>query len=247
MKTKIYEIQELSFQYLKEKPLLNEFSWEIQEGEHWAILGHSGCGKSTLLHLLGGLLSPKNGKIYFRGEELRNPKKEIQIILQEYGLFPWKTVWQNVELALCFQKEKKENSKEEVRNCLQKFGLLEYANNYPYELSGGERQRVAICRAMISRPEVLLMDEPFSALDELTREKLQEYVMTLAQEQKITTILVTHQIQEAVKMSNRILLFSSKKTPMIYRNDKKIENGEEQFFEICRELKRKLQEENNEV
>ena len=207
----IYRVENLSYGY--SKPLFKNLSLEIKKGEQWAILGHSGCGKSTLLQILGGLI--KSEGVFFGDEKLSSPRPEIQIILQEYGLFPWKTVEQNVGLPLLFSGEKKIKIKEKVNDILHEFGLEKYMENYPGELSGGQRQRVAIARAMITNPQVLLMDEPFSALDEFTREKLQNYVMELARKNSITTVMVTHSIEEAVKMADRILLFvpASKSAP----------------------------------
>ena len=199
----IYRVENLSYGY--SKPLFKDLSLEIKKGEQWAILGHSGCGKSTLLQILGGLI--KSEGVFFGDEKLSSPRPEIQIILQEYGLFLWKTVEQNVGLPLLFSGEKKIRIKEKVSDILHEFGLEKYLRSYPGELSGGQRQRVAIARAMITNPQVLLMDEPFSALDEFTREKLQNYVMELAHKNNITTVMVTHSIEEAVKMADKILLF----------------------------------------
>lgn len=220
----IYRVENLSYGY--SKPLFKNLSLEIKKGEQWAILGHSGCGKSTLLQILGGLI--KSEGVFFGDEKLSSPRPEIQIILQEYGLFPWKTVEQNVGLPLLFSGEKKIKIKEKVNDILHEFGLEKYMENYPGELSGGQRQRVAIARAMITSPQVLLMDEPFSALDEFTREKLQNYVMELARKNSITTVMVTHSIEEAVKMADRILLFipASKSAPKSKPQEKTISECE---------------------
>ena len=224
----IYRVENLSYGY--SKPLFKNLSLEIKKGEQWAILGHSGCGKSTLLQILGGLI--KSEGVFFGDEKLSSPRPEIQIILQEYGLFPWKTVEQNVGLPLLFSGEKKIKIKEKVNDILHEFGLEKYMENYPGELSGGQRQRVAIARAMITNPQVLLMDEPFSALDEFTREKLQNYVMDLARKNSITTVMVTHSIEEAVKMADRILLFipASKSEPKSEPQEKTTTDGNNSLY-----------------
>lgn len=245
----IYRLENITHRYSQEKTLFSNLSLEIKRGERWAILGHSGCGKSTLLQTLGGLVTPTSGEIYYRDKRLLKPEKTIQIIFQEYGLFPWKSVEENIALPLILEKRKKDEISSKVKEYLVEFNLSEHTNKHPYELSGGERQRVAICRAMISNPHVLLMDEPFSALDELIREKLQDYVLSLSDKKNITTIIVTHSIKEAIKMAHKILLFSPKKTtPLIYTLKKNIKERTPQYLEeVATMLKDHLKGENDEI
>ena len=174
--------------------VLDHVNLTIEQGERWAVIGPSGCGKSSLLHLLAGLAQPNSGEVVYQGQQLKKPHPEISVILQEYGLFPWKTVAQNVALPLLLQKRQKKEIKERTNDLLQMLQLGEHAKKYPAQLSGGQRQRIAIARALIAQPKVLLMDEPFSALDALTRENLQNTVLDLCEQQQLTLVIVTHSI-----------------------------------------------------
>ena len=188
--------------------VLDHVNLTIEQGERWAVIGPSGCGKSSLLHLLAGLAQPNSGEVVYQGQQLKKPHPEISVILQEYGLFPWKTVAQNVALPLLLQKRQKKEIKERTNDLLQMLQLGEHAKKYPAQLSGGQRQRIAIARALIAQPKVLLMDEPFSALDALTRENLQNTVLDLCEQQQLTLVIVTHSIEEAIFLGQKIAVFS---------------------------------------
>lgn len=188
-------------------PALCAVNVTVGFGERWAVIGPSGCGKSSLLHVMAGLLPPTRGAVYYQHKPLEKPHEEISVILQDYGLFPWKTVAQNIALPLVIKKVPKKQIHDLLQPCMDKLGLQKHGHKFPGQLSGGERQRVAIARALVTRPKVLLMDEPFSALDALTRETLQNLVLTLCQEENLTLVMVTHNIEEAVFLGQQIIVF----------------------------------------
>jgi NitT/TauT family transport system ATP-binding protein len=169
-----------------------------------AVVGPSGCGKSTLLLMLAGLEKPTSGSIEFKGEPLARPHREISLVLQDYGLFPWKTVRQNVELGLRIRRE--EFNGDRVEELLAELDIGEKTDVYPQQLSGGQKQRVALARALILNPSLLLLDEPFAALDTLTRERLQDLVAAAWRKRRFGMVTVTHNIQEAVRLGQKILI-----------------------------------------
>lgn len=188
---------------------IQDVNLSVKEGEFLSIVGPSGCGKSTLLDLLAGLERPTEGEILIDGETITGPNQEIGIVLQGYALFPWRTVRRNVEFGL----EMKEVGKKERREISSRFielvGLRNFENHYPHELSGGMRQRVAIARALAYDPKVLLMDEPFAAVDAQTREALQEELLQIWEKTGKTVIFITHSIDEAIFLSDRVAVMSS--------------------------------------
>lgn len=204
----LYKIDNLSFNYKNHSKIdaLSGLSLSIKKTDRLAVLGASGLGKSTFLKLLHGLLKPTEGRIYFKDKPLSSPPEEVAFLLQSYGLFPWKTVSENLFLPLVLKGEKKSLSL--IEPWLQRLGLAEKKDHYPKHLSGGQRQRLALGRAMIANPECLLLDEPFSALDALTRESLQDFTLDLAKENQTTLVLVTHSIEEALFLSTHLLLFT---------------------------------------
>ena len=240
------ELQNVTLEYQKPNGemhrVLDDVSFQIEQGERWAVIGPSGCGKSSLLHLLAGLQAPASGKVHYQKAPLTGPNKEISVILQEYGLFPWKTVEQNVALPLTLQKRKKTQIQKQTTEMLKQLQLEEHRKKYPANLSGGQRQRIAIGRALIANPKVLLMDEPFSALDALTRETLQNLVLDLCEKQNLTLVLVTHNIEEAIFLGQKIAVFSdnSGKIAHIADNQRSGElsyRGTEAFYKQCQQLR----------
>jgi len=186
----------------------DDFSLKVEQGESLVLIGPSGCGKSTLLYLLAGLLQPTGGELRIWGERVIGTRQKTAFILQEYGLFPWLNVEQNVNLGLRVRHMPKRIYQRTVEEIVHKMGLWEVKHHFPSQLSGGQRQRVALARALTLQPDLLLMDEPLSALDALTRERLQTLLLDIWQEQKLTTVLVTHSIEEAVFLGSRILVLA---------------------------------------
>ncbi|AFM23847.1 ABC transporter ATP-binding protein [Desulfomonile tiedjei] len=185
-------------------PALSATDFALCPGETAAIVGPSGCGKSTLLLLMAGLEQPTSGHLLFKGEPLRRPHREIALVLQDYGLFPWKSVRDNVELGLKIRNEPIEEDR--TNELLTELDIGEKGSVYPQQLSGGQKQRVALARALILKPSLLLLDEPFAALDTLTRERLQDLVADLWGKLGFGMVVVTHNIQEAVRLGRRILV-----------------------------------------
>ncbi|NTU89298.1 MAG: ABC transporter ATP-binding protein [Actinobacteria bacterium] len=187
---------------------LSDLDLTLAEGEPISIIGPSGGGKSTTLLLAAGLLKPTKGEVKVSGETVTGPRNTTSLILQDFGLLPWKTVEQNAALGLKIRKFTKKQQDERTAQALDQVGLTEFASSYPNELSGGMRQRLALARAVALDSDLLLMDEPLSALDALLREKLQDTLLSLWKDIGYSQILVTHSIEEAVFLGKRIVLMS---------------------------------------
>jgi NitT/TauT family transport system ATP-binding protein len=187
---------------------LSRISFQVREGEFVSLIGPSGCGKSTLLNLIAGFLEPTSGSVLVYGKAVRGPGPERGVCFQEPALFPWLRVMDNVLFGP--QAQGRSPMKAEAAELLRRVGLEEFQNHYPHQLSGGMKQRVAIARLLINNPQILLMDEPFGALDALTRLQIQEYLLTIHQEFRKTVVFVTHDIDEAVYTSDRILVMSAR-------------------------------------
>jgi NitT/TauT family transport system ATP-binding protein len=185
-------------------------SFDVLQGDRFVVLGPSGCGKSTLLKAIGGYLSPVEGEMLLNGTRIGKPGPDRAFVFQEFDqLLPWKTVRDNVVFALTASgKLAKSAAIERALHFIDKVGLTKFADNFPHTLSGGMKQRVAIARAMAMEPQILLMDEPFAALDALTRGKMQEDLLELWNDVKFTVVFVTHSIPEAIRIGNRILLLT---------------------------------------
>ncbi|MEC4723104.1 ABC transporter ATP-binding protein [Noviherbaspirillum sp. CPCC 100848] len=190
--------------------VIENFSREFEEGQLVALVGPSGCGKSTLLHIAAGLEKASGGNILANSEPVRGPHPERTLMFQENALYPWLTLAQNVALALEFQKIDKKKAREQAFQWLEKVNLKGFEDYYPHQVSGGMRQRAALARAFISHPKVLLLDEPFGALDALTRMTLQDSLRDLIREARPTVLLVTHDVDEALFLADRILVFSNR-------------------------------------
>lgn len=188
-------------------PVLRDVNLSLSQGSIGAIIGPSGCGKSTLLNVLAGLNQEYQGKVLLNGQEPAR-SREAALILQEYGLLPWKTVWDNVRLGLQIKGISKGETAQRAEKILDRLGLLSLRKRFPTQLSGGQRQRVAIARSLILEPKLLLMDEPFSSLDALTREEMQDLLLGLWQETRLTILFITHNIEEAVFLGQKIFVMS---------------------------------------
>jgi len=194
-----------------ETEALKNISFKVNEGDFVSVVGPSGCGKTTLLSAISGLLTPQHGKIFYNqnGEISENiPKNFFGYMLQSDELFPWLTVYKNIVLPLEIQKIKTKANLDYIDNLLKKYGLENFKNKKPTELSGGMRQRVALIRTLALRPKVLLLDEPFSALDYVTRISVANDVANIIKEEHKTAILVTHDIEEAVSLSNKVVILT---------------------------------------
>ena len=187
---------------------VDNVSFEVRQGEFLSVIGPSGCGKSTLFNVIGGLLSSHEGIVSVAGETISGPHKSIGMVFQEESTFPWRTVTDNVAFPLELVGMSKAKRVERARHFISLVGLDGFENRYPGELSGGMRQRVSLARTLASEPKILLMDEPFAALDEQTRLLLGDKVLQIQQQLKQTTLLITHNITEAVQMSDRILVMT---------------------------------------
>ncbi len=183
---------------------------DIGQGEFIALLGPSGCGKSTLLYLVAGLEESSGGEIWSFGDRVEAPSPERSLIFQETSLFPWLSVWQNVSFGLSLRGTSAGARREAAQIALQRVGLAEAMDKRPDELSGGMRQRVAVARALAMRPRVLLMDEPFAALDVQTRAKMQEFLLDVWRSSGASVLFVTHHIDEAVALADRVVVFTSR-------------------------------------
>jgi NitT/TauT family transport system ATP-binding protein len=215
------QIENLGFAYPDQAPLFRRFDWQVAAGEAWAVIGPSGCGKSTLLYLIAGLRQPAAGQVRVLGQPVTRPRASTGLVIQDYGLLPWATVWENVALVMRmghFYRNKQAAGPgprpypradilpDQVDAWLARLGIADLRDKYPAQISGGQRQRTAIARSLLQNPSLLLMDEPFSSLDALTREDLQRLTLELRAETHVTTILVTHNIEEAVYLGRRILV-----------------------------------------
>ncbi|MDR6390417.1 ABC transporter ATP-binding protein [Paraburkholderia phenoliruptrix] len=210
---KLLAVENVSLEYRTRERIVratHDVSFDVYGGDRFVLLGPSGCGKSTLLKAVGGFIEPVSGSISLDGQAVRGPGADRIVVFQEFDqLPPWKTVLQNVAFPLRVAKKLgRAEANERALHYLEKVGLTSFANAYPHTLSGGMKQRVAIARALAMQPRVLLMDEPFAALDALTRRKMQEELLRLWEEVKFTLLFVTHSIEEALVVGNRILLLS---------------------------------------
>lgn len=227
--------------------VLDRLSFSVDDGDSMAIIGPSGCGKTTLLYILSGLIRHFTGTVKIHGEDLTGPSKETAFILQDFGLLPWKTVWQNVCLGMKMRGIPKKGQSETAERLLATLDLTRHSHYYPTRLSGGEKQRVAIARALSLKPSILLMDEPFSSLDTFTRERLQNTLVNIWQVNHLTMMLVTHNIEEAVFLGRKILVLSKRPAAihaiienpaagaLSYRSD-------DTFFATCKKVRGMVEE-----
>jgi len=204
----------LSFNHIEKRfsglHVIDNFSQEVEEGRLVALVGPSGCGKSTLLHIAAGLETPSAGSMLADGRPVRGPNPERMLMFQENALYPWLTLAQNVAMALELQKIDKQSARARAFEWLEKVKLKGFEDYYPHQVSGGMGQRAALARAFISQPKVLLLDEPFGALDALTRMTLQDALRDLIRESRPTVLLVTHDVDEALFLADRVLVFSAR-------------------------------------
>ncbi|MFA1822014.1 ABC transporter ATP-binding protein [Virgibacillus oceani] len=216
---------------------LDDVSFSIKEGEFIALLGPSGCGKSTILSIVAGIMNQTSGKVLLHDQPIRESEMAIGYMLQQDYLFPWKTIIENVLLGPKVSKTLGEDSREKASELLEEVGLSGVADDYPSSLSGGMRQRVALVRTLINDPKILLLDEPFSALDYQTKLKLEDLVAQLLKAYNKTTMLVTHDIGEAIAMSDKIFIMNANPGTIAKTFDVPIELRNETPFLVRRHPK----------
>lgn len=234
------EVKNLDFAYQKEK-VLHNINLKVKKGESLAVIGPSGCGKTTLLYLLAGLEQADRGTININSQPLAGIRARSGVILQDYGLFPWKTVYNNLALGLKVRKTKAQKIKTKINSVLKRLKISELKNSYPAELSGGQKQRVAVGRSLVLAPDLLLMDEPFSALDALTREEMQNLILEIHSRENFTFVLVTHDIAEAAFLGHKIAVIKAGKIVEVLENPHFGEQDlreKKEFFELQKRLRK---------
>lgn len=214
----ILKLERISLTYqttTREIKALENISFSVNEGEFVSIIGPSGCGKTSILSIIAGLIAPSGGKITLQGEEITKTHSSIGYMLQKDELFPWRTIESNAYLPLEIKREKDDKHYKIVEQLLKKYKLWEFRKSYPSQLSGGMRQRAALIRTLAASPELLLLDEPFSALDYQTRLSVCDDVYDIIKSEKKTAILVTHDISEAIAMSDRVIVLTARPSTIL--------------------------------
>lgn len=233
---------------------LSPATFSVEKGELVCIVGPSGCGKSTLLHMIGGLITPTSGEMYLDGQEFFEAGAERGMVFQAYTLFPWLTVRENVKFGPRMQGLPLEEVEKRASHFLNAVNLHGFHNHYPKQLSGGMRQRVAIARALANKPRILLMDEPFGALDAQTRQVMQDLVLDIRRQERTTTLFITHDIDEAIYLSDRIFVMTAR--PGRFKAEIKVPFGPDrgdatrdtmEYFELRKQVHHLLHEEGKAV
>jgi NitT/TauT family transport system ATP-binding protein len=252
-------IKDLTFAYSGQQPIFQDYNLHVGRGEALSIIGPSGCGKTTLLYLLAGLRQPQSGGISIDGKPIYRPRPRSGLVLQDHGLLPWQTVRENARLGLTIwgfygsdgrhapadEQLISVEADQRVDGWLKKLGIEELRDQYPLQLSRGQRQRTAIARTLAMKPDLLLMDEPFSALDAPTREDLQNFIIALHHESNLTYVIVTHDIEVAVLMGKKILVLqkgSNRQAQMMENASAGFTDGriKEKFQNKCESLRKLL-------
>jgi len=202
--TKVFEKDEARIE------ALNDLNLDVYQGEFFCFIGPTGCGKTTLLRIIAGLESPNKGEVLLNGQKVVKPGADRGLVFQEFALFPWRTTWKNIEFGLEIKGLPSERCREIVERYIELVGLQGFENAVPRQLSSGMKQRVAIARALANDPEVLLMDEPFGSLDAQTRNIMQRELLTIWQQTKKTIVFVTHSVDEAVYLADRIVVLTAR-------------------------------------
>jgi NitT/TauT family transport system ATP-binding protein len=222
--------------------VLDRIQLTIENGRFISIIGPSGCGKTTLLRLVAGLEQASTGKVLMDGKELFQGSEEVGMVFQEYALFPWRTTLQNIEMGLEIKGIEKEKRHSTAMEYIKTFDLNEFGNRYPKELSGGMKQRVAIARTLIMNPRVVLMDEPFGSLDSQTRNTLQEFLLRIWQKRGETILFVTHNVDEAVFLSDQIVILSRRPTRIVKILDVELPRPRDRTSQACNKIRRDILE-----
>lgn len=223
------KIENLSFAYENE-PIIENLSFSVREGEFVSLIGPSGSGKSTLFYLIGGLLQPDRGEIWLDQQLISGTRGHVAYMPQQSSLLPWRTIADNVALAIEIKGKRSKDKDEKIRLLLKEAGLIEVADRYPHALSGGMQQRVAFIRALAQEKDLLLLDEPFGSLDALTRTHMQQWLLRILEQEKRTVLFITHSIEEAMLLSDRILVLDQK--PMKLIKEWVISSPKKQRFDL---------------
>ena len=238
------DIRKLCFSYDRDQAL-EDINLNIPKNTTCAVIGPSGCGKTTLLYILAGLLHISEGEVLINKEKLRGCRKDTGVILQDYGLLPWKTVWSNVALGLKVRGHDPKEINFRVKEILTELNILELKDKYPTQLSGGQKQRVTIGRTLVTKPDLLLLDEATAALDAITKEHIQNLLLKLYMKRPITMVFVTHSIEEAVFLGQKIVVMDKTKIKKVidnpYFGDTEI-RWKMDYYNICLEVRRWLEE-----
>jgi NitT/TauT family transport system ATP-binding protein len=238
------QIKDLNYSYGNEK-VLDNINLNIPKRTTCAIIGPSGCGKTTLLYIMAGLLPFSRGQVVIDNSPLMSVRKKTGIILQNKGLLPWKTVWDNIALGMLARKLDRKTIEERITSTLKELSIWEHKDKFPSQLSGGQMQRVAIARTLVTDPDILLLDEATSALDAITQEKIQNLILELYKRNSITLLLVTHSIEEAVFLGQNIVVMERGSIKRIIENpyfgDSEIRSKQE-YYQICNEVRESLYE-----
>jgi len=211
----VIEIRELTVAYPQARSTnrlvaLWQVDLSLEDGEFVTVVGPSGCGKTTLLNAVAGLLPPTSGSVLVDGEPVAGPGPERAVVFQEYALLPWRSVWDNIRFGLEMQPKLRADSKRRIRETIELVGLEGFESAYPHELSGGMRQRVGLARALVADPKILLMDEPFAAVDAMTREVMQGELERIVAQTGKTVIFITHSIDEAILLGDRVVVATTR-------------------------------------
>ncbi|AKL94197.1 ABC-type nitrate/sulfonate/bicarbonate transport system, ATpase component [Clostridium aceticum] len=236
--TKFIEIKNILKTYHTldgETKALDHLSFDVDRGEIITIVGPSGCGKSTILSIIAGLVKPSSGEVFINGQQTEGPNRSIGYMFQSDHLFQWRTIMENVLIGLEIQNKVNQESIERVTKLLDTYGLKDFKNHYPNQLSGGMRQRVALIRTLAIEPELLLLDEPFSALDYQSRLAVSDDIAGILKREKKTAIMVTHDIAEAISMANRVLVLSKRPASIKSIHEIKLTCSAERTPLKCRE------------
>jgi NitT/TauT family transport system ATP-binding protein len=199
-------LDNVTYRYNEGANIITNTSWKINKGEFHSLVGRSGCGKTTFLKIASGLLQPNTGAVYLKEDQLLQPGSDAGFVFQAPTLLEWKKVIDNILLPITLKQKSTMEEQERAHSLLELMGLVDYRNHYPGELSGGQQSRVAIARALIKNPSILFLDEPFAALDAITREELQDDLIKLCQLHHTTVLFITHDITEAIYLSNRVAI-----------------------------------------
>jgi len=239
----VLNFEKTGFAYAGKAPVLRNLDLRLEAGLLHCVIGPSGCGKTTLLYLAAGLLVPTGGMVSIGGKPVRRGREKTAVILQDHGLFPWKTVYRNLVLPLAIRRVSKEAQQSAALRMLRETGLEGKEKEYPDRLSGGEKQRLAVGRALVQDPDLLLLDEPFSSLDAMTREKMQDWLCDVRSSRPLTLVLVTHSIEEAVFLGDRIHIMDGSGNVHTVSNSPPGRHArkEAQYFDQCRSLREQLE------